>query len=355
MAQETYALGGSPRVTINTCGGNLEIAGQEIDRVAVKSGRLQRVAQVGDQLAIEQCDDDLSLALPRGTTLVMQRAGGDARVDGLAAMQLGDAGGDLSARFIEGACTVGRVGGDLRATDVGMLAIQTVHGNARIERVTGGAEIARVDGDLRVSDVANLALGAVGGNAHLEGLAGVLRLDRAGGDATVRGAVDGFTAAINGDLTLDIAYTSGHEYRLDVHGDAKVLLPADAGLTLHATVAGDVKGIDGTRLIPGDSSTDGGSIRAAWGDGRARLTLYVDGNLSMRETDARGRTDMPAPAQMNAAGWTDEAVPVEANAATDPTVPIGSTDTELSVLEAVARGDLSPAEADDLLSRPREK
>jgi len=354
MAQETYALGASARVIINRCGGDLEIAGQEVDTVAVRSGRLQQVVQRGDQLEIERCDDDLSLTLPREAALVVQQVGGDTRVDGVTALRIGDAGGDLTARLIEGGCTIEHVSGDLQATDVGMLALQTVGGDARVERVTGGVEIARVDGDIRAIDIANLSLGAVDGDAYLERLTGMLRLDRAGGDATVRGAVDGFAAAINGDLTLDIAYVPGHEYRLDAHGDAKVLLPAGAGLTLYATVAGDIKGIDGARLVTGDAPTERGTIRATWGDGRATLTLRVDGDLTVRETDARVRRDMPAPAQMETAGRTDEAVPVEANAATGS---VGTTDpanTELSVLEAVARGAMSPAEADDLLSRPRQ-
>ncbi len=301
MAQETYTLGGTPTIVINACDGDLEIVGQPDDTgtATVAAGALRGTAQRGDQLVVERCDD-LRLTVPRGATIVVQRIAGDARIERLAAARIGEIGGDLDARLIEGACTVGRVGGDAQ-----------------------------------VIGVANLALGPVGGDARLDDLTGALRLARVDGDATVRGAIDGFgPTGVGGDLTLDIHVVPGHEYRLDVGGDARITLPADADLTLRATVGGDVSGV---------ATSGRGAAETTWGEGSAQLILHAGGDLVVHgsatqniEEQQRGPTYDPV---------------TEAPASAAPAAAASEPDSALTVLEAVARGDISAAEADDILSR----
>ena len=300
MTQETYTLGSTPTIVINTCSGDLEITGQtlEMETATIIGDASRHTVQIGSQLMIERCDD-LRLTAPRGATIVVQRVDGDARIEYLAGAQIGEIGGDLNARFIEQDCSAGRVGGDVRAIDI-----------------------------------ANLALGPVGGDVRLEGLTGALRLARVDGDATVCGAVDGFgPAQVGGDLTLDIRFTPGHEYRLDVGGDATVLLPADAGLTLRATAGGDVSGV---------AMNGNGSAEGKWGDGAAQLTLHAGGDLVARTSNTESeRSSSTSTSDIEAA--TSVAPPASSQA--------GAAGDTLAVLEAVARGDLSAAEADDLLSR----
>ena len=88
----------------------------------------------------------------------------------------------------------------------------------------------------------------------------ITALESVGGDATLRGVLGGFGPAhIGGDLTLDSSFAPGQEYRATVGGDAAVYVPEDAGLTLNATVDGDVSGVP--------SVTRHGVVSATWGEG----------------------------------------------------------------------------------------
>lgn len=300
MAQETYTLGGAPAIVINNCSGDLNIIGQstEAEEVTVVRGALRNAVQLGEQLVVEWCDD-LRLTVPHGATVVVQRVDGDARIERLATVQVGEVGGDLDIGFIRGGCTIGHVGGDARGVTV-----------------------------------ANLALGPVGGDVRLEELTGALRLARVDGDAIVRGAVDGFgPTGVGGDLTLDIRYTAGHEYRLDVGGDATVALSAGVDLTLRATVGGDVSEL---------ASHGRGGAEARWGEGSATLILHAGGDLAVRGAGAQ-RPWKSSTAASEPGGPEGAATPSPTHA--------GAAGDTLSVLEAVARGEMSAAEADDLLSR----
>jgi hypothetical protein len=206
---------------------------------------------------------------------------------------------------------------------------------------------------MRATDVAELTLGTVGGDLYLERVAGSLALERVGGDATLRGALGGFGPAhIGGDLTLDTSFALGREYQATVGGDAVVYVPEDAGLTLNATVDGDVSGVP--------SIARHGAISATWGDGGAHLTLTVGGDLQVRRTGPAAPSRAPripviagSPTDALAAATTQPAPPapqgVEESTLKAEQAP--PPDSVQAVLEAVARGEISPAEADDLLSR----
>jgi hypothetical protein len=119
-------------------------------------------------------------------------------------------------------------------------------------------------------------------------------------------------------------------------------VPEDSDLTLEGRVEGDVSGL-------GEKQWDG-TVRAVWGDGSARLRLEVDGDLSVRSTGA-----IPVASVVTPAGPEPRVVPPAAPPA--PVPPFGGlerqsrpgADADLAVLEAVARGELSPEEADALL------
>jgi hypothetical protein len=217
---------------------------------------------------------------------------------------------------------------------------------------------------MQATDVTELMLGTVGGDLHLDRVTGRLALERVGGDATLRGALGGFGPAhIGGDLTLDTTFTPGQEYRATVDGDAAVYVPEDADLTLQATVDGDVSGVP--------SISGHGEVSATWGDGGAHLTLTVGGDLQVRRTGAAAPSREPrvprtAGSPTNAA-TTAMTHPVAERPSAPATQGVAQNtsntlkaeqalpDSVQAVLEAVARGEISPAEADDLLSRrPKE-
>jgi hypothetical protein len=328
MGKAVYTLGNAPTVAIKRCGGDLTVEGRAGETVVtVATDTMPHSLQGHEQLVIEECDDDLRLAVPPAATVSVEHVDGDAHVEGLSALQVGGVNGDLELRAIGRSCSV-----------------------------------RSVDGDVQATDVAELALGTVGGDLHLDRVMGRLAVERVGGDATLRGALEGLGPAhIEGDFTLDTTFVPGREYQAMVDGDAAVYVSEDADLTLQATVDGDVSGVP--------SITRHGAISATWGDGGAQLTLTVGGDLQVRRTGAAAPSREPRiprtaefPTNAAATAMTQPVVErpsapatqgVEENTSKAEQVP--PADSVQAVLEAVARGELSPAEADDLLARrPKE-
>lgn len=338
MTRQTYTLGDNgdaPTITIGVCSGDLAVTGEDerTDITALSDRPLDAVVRDSGHLLIEWCDD-LHLAVPRGATVIAERIEGDARIEGVAAVKIAFIGGDLRLRGIAGTCAVGHVAGDAAATECGAFSLQDVGGDLRIEHNTTSAQVGRVDGDIRAVDVAHLALSAVGGDARLEKVSGTLRFTEVEGDLSLQGAVASFGPAhVGGDVSLDLAYIARAEHQLDVEGDASIVVARDADLTLHATVGGDIAG------VPTDHEDVDGTVTRRWGDGTAHLMLRVGGDLSVRSDATSSRSAPEA-----------TAAPVA------PVAPVegGGDGTLFAVLDAVARGTLSPAEADDLLSRPRD-
>jgi hypothetical protein len=323
MGKAIYTLGNAPRVAIKRCGGTMTIEGRVGETaVTVATDTMPHSVQGHEQLVIEECDGDVRLSVPAEATLSVDHVDGDAHVEGLSALEVGGVGGDLDLRTIERSCSV-----------------------------------RGVDGDLQATDVAELALGTVGGDLHLDRVTGRLALDRVGGDATLRGVLEDFGPAhIGGDLTLDTSFAPGREYRATVGGGAVLYVPEDADLTLHATVHGDVSGVP--------SISGHGAVSATWGDGGAHLTLTVGGSLQVRRTGTAAASRAPripltAGSPINAAATaTTQPAPPAPQGAEENTSKAEQTppaDSVQAVLEAVARGEISPAEADDLLARrPKE-
>jgi hypothetical protein len=328
MGNATYTLGGEPTITIERVDGDLTVVGQAGETVTLTGDTMPESTHDGNRLVIAHCDDDLHLAVPPRAMVIVTHVHGDLRAERLSALQVEEAHGGAEVFTIARSCTVRRVHGDLRAADLGELSAATVAGDARVERVGRSLRLGRVDGDATLSDVTAVALGAVGGDLRLDRVQGTLALEHVQGDAFLRGAPGGFGPAhVGGDLKLEIAFARGEQYRLSVDGDGVISVPDDADLTLDATVHGDVRGSVESRRD--------GTARATWGQGSATLALTVGGDLQVRGAAARPRSNAPAASGANGVAQDQAA----------------GGDPMLDVLEALARGDISPAEADDLLSR----
>lgn len=374
MATATYALGESPTLHINTVHGDLEIKGREGGEVLVTSDSMPESRQQVDGLTIEQCEDDLRLTVPLGSKVVVERAEGDVRVLRLAGLEIGAVQGELEAesvrghvdlRSIEGDAriresgqiTLGRIAGDLNVESVsGTCTVHDVDGDARLHDIVSaslrrvGGDLAlsscgaclagTVDGDVRAGDIADLTIDRVGGDLIADRAAGNLTFKDVDGDVRLRGSVRGLDRArVGGDLTFDAALATGDRCTLDVDGDVSLSVPNESDLALHADVGGDVSGVE--------RRGDEGPVDVVWGEGRARLILRIGGDLNVYRSPATATMDnMPKSAAPSAA--EGHGVPETPNDA-----PAGGTggDPDLALLEAVARGELSPEEADRLLAR----
>ena len=318
MRTMSYELGSTPAITIRVCYGDLEIIGRAESVTELRSDELPRSHQEEDRLVIEECCDDVKLKVPPGARVDIDQAYGDVRADKLAELRIGTVHSDLHVSEIVGMCELGTVAGDAVIREVGSLSLISVSGDLNVERTVG-----------------TLALGGVDGDVALRG--------------TLAGTGGG---RVGGDLLMQARFQPGAVYELEVEGDASIALPAETDVSLIAQVAGDVSGLKGY-----DSQ---GGYAVTWGSGASRLTLKVEGDLVVR---AAGRPvlgevavpiSVPGPAsppplptfspQMRENMSARETVeqPVQ------PLQP-AAPDSELALLEAVARGEISPEEADRLL------
>jgi DUF4097 and DUF4098 domain-containing protein YvlB len=274
---------------------------------------------------------------------------GEVQARDLAALVVGHVNGDLDVANVSGRCAVRQVEGDAQVRDIADLAIEHVNGDLRASGIRERCVIGQLEGDATLRDVADLHLRAVNGDLELDGVGGRLSLEHVNGDARLRGRFAGFgPVRIEGDLDLQTVFPPNERYELVVQGDATVHVPEGSDLTLEGRVQGDVSGV-------GEKQPDG-TVRAVWSDGSARLRLEVEGDLSVRSVGATPA----APAVSSCRppgrklGSCRPATPAVPSAPVPPFAgperqQRSGADRDMAVLEAVARGELSPEEAEALL------
>src|SRR5712692_3429466 len=283
-------------ISVTNLSGDATIAG--IRRVEMKniSGDVE-VEDISEAVELGDLSSDLNVSNTPALR-VRGSVGSDVSLSGVALVEIETVGSDLSLEDAE-TVIIGTVGSDLNAHDVSAaLRCGTVGGDCQVE---GGADteitVGMIGGDLQVNSAGHVQVGTVGGdceirdvqgavevgqvgsNGSINAVGGDLQLGNVGGDAglkDVRGNVE--VGTIGGDMELRAAFPAGTRTRMNVGGDALVVLPENPNLSIRAAVAGDVSG----RSINFDSGRSGNMINLVYGDGSAQLELNVGGDLQMR-------------------------------------------------------------------------
>lgn len=156
----TVLIRGAADVNINkTDRADVLVSSAEIDDIQVE--------QEGDLLRVI-CRDDLQVMVPENVSIRLEKAGGDAFVDGVTGgvdvqkvggdlavrncgrVDVGLVGGDMTARGIHGPLAVQKVGGDLSAEAAGPLSVDVVGGDLNLKFFGAGVHV-RAGGDLNVA------------------------------------------------------------------------------------------------------------------------------------------------------------------------------------------------------------
>ncbi len=327
MPNASYDLSGTtPEVQIGRCRGDLNVEGHDAPDVRISSPSLPEVSPGTGRLSILDSPEDLRVWVPVGASVRVERVEGDARLVDLSSLELDEVSGDL-----------------------------------RLDRIVGSCRVRKVEGDVRASRISELSLEKVIGDAALE-VTGTLVLGRVGGDAVVNGTVRGMgRTKIDGDLALKGTVVPEGEYEVVVDGDAALHLGSGTDLTLSAKVDGDVVGLRRTQ--------ERRVYEQTYGSGQGRMTLEVRGDLVATGGGPAGllhaavASFVPAPPSPPA----PRATPVSRTTSSQEQGPEqerrsrGSTtlpdrevmpeqDPSLEVLEALARGELTPEEAERRLA-----
>jgi hypothetical protein len=299
-------------VQITHVDGSLNVQTWNERSISVETtGTLEGMHQDGDTIIIRDHTGDLTLWVPAirngfrwiTTDVGATHLSGNATIEGAGQVVLIDIGGNVTLKNIAGdteleqvgAITeVTNVGGDLRAASMPtLLARKGIGGELTVTDVAR-LEVDAVGGSAELNKVGTVAINAVGGNLDVEGIETSLRCNNVGGDCRVQdsasaevnvtniggnlqmeGTLRGHMSNVGGNLHLGTAFPAGSSIHFHVGGNANVELSDDASVALHAIVGGQVTG----EAL--GSSRGGNFANLVYGDGAARLSLIVGGNLRL--------------------------------------------------------------------------
>jgi hypothetical protein len=307
MFTHTFHTGRSPQVRLAECKGRLTIESWAERDIAIEAqAEPEHAEQEGETLVIQHGQGDMLLRVPADTTITIVEHKGDVAARGIQALAIEHTEGSVRAERISGAVRLRDIYGQTGVDGVAALTIERdtrpyderlwKHLRRHIEIAnTGTIEIAEASDNLTIVAARQVAAGPVGGNATVREVAGELRLGAIGGNCAVAqvagnlrvGPVGGNAEIlatgdvlevgnIGGNLMLDAApLTVADRAQIIVGGNARLVLPDDADLSIHAIIGGVVYGA-------GISSIAIGMATISYGAGTARLSLTVGGNLELQ-------------------------------------------------------------------------
>ena len=312
MTQQTFAVGKKPSAVITQVEGSLSVQTWKEPSIRVESaGTVAELRQEEDTVIISNCTGDLALWVPAiknfgryiTTDISVTRLSGNVTIEGAGQVALREIGGDVTLKNIAGDATLGQVGavaeltniggnlsavsmptllvrkgvgGDASLSDIARLEVDAVGANVALDRV-GTATVNAVGGSLDVAGVeTSLRCHAVSGNCRVQESANAeVSIHNVGGSLQMEGALRGHSSNVGGNLNLRATFPAGSSMQFQVGGNATVELPDNASVALHGIVGGQVSG-----EAPG-SSRGGSFVNLVYGDGAARLSLIVGGNLKL--------------------------------------------------------------------------
>ncbi|HUG56078.1 MAG TPA: DUF4097 family beta strand repeat-containing protein [Candidatus Limnocylindrales bacterium] len=237
---------------------------------------------------------------------------------------------------------VGRVAVDFEITVPRECRVDahTVSGDLSIEGTRGPTEAQSVSGEIRVVDVRGpLRLKSVSGDVHAVEVAGQLEGNSVSGELTFERARlrDAEIVTVSGEIRVDGELAAGDHRVKTVSGDVTLTLVGDSYHVAYKSMSGSFQDRIGADVIH-----EGKRERVVRiGEGAARVVVKtVSGDLALRRGGPDGTADLPP---------ADETAPME----TSPTAEGADDDDVRSLLDRVARGELSVEDAAAELDRAR--
>ncbi len=250
MTNQTLSVGSTPRIVIEAVNGDFSVVGWDAEELLVKADDENIRIRQDNQTAYFSCNDDLTLRVPRGSSLEVQTVSGD-----------------MTLRGVTGQVELKEVQGDLSIRDVGSVVIERVNADFSLRGATGNLRIKKVNADASVRDVA--------GNVAIELVAS---------DFVARGIGGNLKATVGADAVVYIDPKDDHEYAVNAGDDILAVLPPDANATLNLT--GDEIEVDLSEV----SKEDATSLIVKLGDGSAKISLSAGGELRVSEQDKASET-----------------------------------------------------------------
>ncbi len=243
MDRQYATTSSSPKVLLDISG-DLRIKGQDELEVVAKSSSPQDLSlESSEDQVIIRCTSDCSVRVPRAAEVHVQAARGDAVIKALeGGLAIDSVSGDLELRNV-GAVKIGSVYGEL--------TFKNIDGDLSAESISGDTSGRSIQGDFTISGsiYGNLNLSDVGGSAH---------------------------ATANGNISLRLDPSPGHDYEFNCNGNLFCRLSTDASAEISVPRASQVM-VD----LPGirASAPVQTPYALTLGEGDAHITLSANGNV----------------------------------------------------------------------------
>ncbi len=243
MDKQFATTSASPNILL-VVSGDLRLKGQDEFEVVAKSDN----------------PEDLSLESRNDQVVIRSSGNCSARVPRAAVIHAEAVHGDATIKGLDGDTKIDIVNGDLDLRSVGKINIDTVNGNLTAKNVDGDIKIDQINGDVSVRGVQGdfTVTGNVSGN---------LNLSDVGGSAT---------ACADGNITLRLDPTPGHNFEFSCHGNLFCRLSEEASVEISVPKATQVM-VD----LPGihASAPVQTPYALTLGEGDAKISLSAGGNV----------------------------------------------------------------------------
>ncbi|NJC98149.1 MAG: hypothetical protein C3F07_07275 [Anaerolineales bacterium] len=236
----TISAGNSPRIKVDTIGGDLSIVGWDGADILVKGDDEEiRLEQNGEEVSLS-CGGDLSLRVPKESSFEFETIGGDG-----------------SIRGVQGNIELREIAGDLSVRDVNSIAIGTVRADFSLRGAKGNLYVKNAQGDVSVRDV--------DGNISLDSIAN---------DLALRGARGNIRVNVGADVIIYLDPKPDGSYAVVAGDDVLLVLPPNANATL--SMQGDRIEFDWPDIEPDEDATERVVVL---GNGSAKISLSAGGDV----------------------------------------------------------------------------
>ena len=243
-------VGTSPRININSVGGDLSIIGWYGEELLIKADDEDaRVEQKNGEVNLTS-GSDLSLRVPKAALLLLQSAGGDVAIRGVI--------GDIELK---------EVSGDLSIREAGSIAIDTVSGDFSLRGAKKNLYVKNAHGDVSIRDVE-----------------GSITLDTVADDLALRGARGNIKVNVGEDVVVYLEPKPDGEYSITAGDDILLVLPTNANATL--TMHGDDIDVD----WPGIKKEDLTERVVTLGNGSAKISLNAGSKVRVSNNAEAGES-----------------------------------------------------------------
>jgi DUF4097 and DUF4098 domain-containing protein YvlB len=236
------SVGKSPRITVDSIGGDISVVGWDGNEILIKADDDElHLEQNGEEVRFS-CEDDLSLRVPKASTLSFSAINGDASMRGIS--------GDIAIKHIEG---------DLSMRDVGSVSIESIKSDFSLRGAHGNLSIKSASGDVSIRDV--------DGNVNL---------DSVSDDLALRGARGNIKVNVGEDVVVYLEPRDDGQYLVTAGDDVLLVLPPNANATV--TMQGDEIDVQ----WPGVEGNPEATERVVTlGSGAAKIMLSAGGDIRL--------------------------------------------------------------------------